>query len=300
MQKNIDFNEISVFVAVVEAGSFTRAAKQLEIPISTTSARVSSLEKRLGITLLQRTTRQLKLTQAGKDYFDLCVRGLADIERAEDFLLSTRAEPHGHLRITAPIYLGHHLLPLILKECLSKYPKMSIEVILKDRSMDLVGEGVDLAIRAGFLKDSSLIAKKVGDIDFMLFASPAYLKRKGTPKHPKDLRDHNCIQFAGVGRNEWTFSNGRSRCTVSVKDFMIADYVNTVKALVLDGNGIAPLPTFMCDKEESREKLVPLLTDWKASSRPIYFVYPPQKYPSLKMRAFMDIAFPYVQKELER
>lgn len=154
---------IDVFVKVVQAGSFSAAARLLAMPLTTVSGKVASLEKRLGITLIQRTTRKLNITQAGDAYFKHCVRALEEMNAGEKEILTTRSEPEGLLRITAPADLGHSLLPAVVRNYLKTYPKTQIELLLTDRVVDLVGEGVDLAIRVGPLKDSSLIARKFRD-----------------------------------------------------------------------------------------------------------------------------------------
>lgn len=295
----VDLNEISVFIKVVQAGSFTRAAKLLGMPISTVSARVASLEKRLGVTLLQRTTRQLKLTQAGLGYYEQCLQGLEEIYKAESDVTSNQTEPQGNLKITAPIFLGNSLLPKVISDSLKKYPKVKIEVILQDRAMDLIAEGVDLAIRAGDLKDSTLIARKLGVVHFAAFASPGYLKNKSTIKHPKDLREHTCLQFAPLGQYEWPFSNGKTHVNVQVQGNVVIDDLNLIKSLAIAGNGIALLPTYICESEMKRGRLVPVLPEWKSHPRQIHLVHPPQKFPSPKHKAFLELAINSIKKQLE-
>ena len=199
----IDLNEISVFVEVVKAGSFSQAAKKLKMPNSTVSHKVSSLEKRLGLTLLQRTTRKLNVTPAGQIYFKKCLNGFSEIELAEAEMASAQGEAQGLLRVTAPVELGGGILPEIISDFTAQFPKVTIELILTERRVDLLSESVDLAIRAGELKDSSLIAKKIGLAYFALFASPRYLKQKGTPTHPRELNQHKCLAFAPLGTDSW-------------------------------------------------------------------------------------------------
>ncbi|WP_408097722.1 LysR family transcriptional regulator [Peredibacter sp. HCB2-198] len=296
--QTIDLNEILVFIKVVQTGSFTHAAKHLGMPISTVSARVSSLEKRLGVTLLQRTTRQLKLTQAGHSYYEQSLRGLEEIQKAETDVTSNLAEPQGDLRITAPIFLANTLMPKVICESMKKYPKIKIELILQDRAVDLIAEGVDLAIRAGDLKDSTLIAKKLGIVHFSAFATSGYLKNKGPINHPKDLQEHVCLQFAPLGRHEWSFSNGKSRVNVPLKGKLVIDDLSMIKSLALSGNGVALLPTYICEEEVKKGRLVPLLTEWKSHSRAIHFVHPPQKFPSPKLKAFLELASDQIKEQL--
>src|SRR6201989_2253423 len=179
------FDAIPVFVKVVEAGSFSTAARLLCMPKTTVSAKIAALEQRLELKLIQRTTRKLHVTEAGMKYFHHCSTAVHEIELAAGALLSTHSEPTGLLRVTAPVDFGHVLLPLIARAYLAKYPGTSVELLVSNRFVDLVGEGVDLAIRACTLKDSSLVARRFLDVEARLWASPAYLRSFGTVSHPK-------------------------------------------------------------------------------------------------------------------
>lgn len=286
----MDLNEIQVFVKVAQTGSFTQAAKQLQMPNSTVSARVSSLEKRLGVTLIQRTTRKLNLTPAGRSYYENCQKGLEQIVGAENEVTAGQGEPSGRLRITTPANVASTLMPDILTRFLQQYPKVELELILVDRRVDLVAEGVDLAIRAGELKDSSLIAKKLGVSYFATFASPAYLKKFGVPKEPKEISQFQCIQFVGMGREKWEFTNNKNRVSVAMKQKIVVDDLHMAKALAIAGNGIALLPTFVCGAEAKSGKLVRVLPDWLSNSHPVSLVYPAQKFVSAKLQAFISFA----------
>ncbi len=288
--ENVDLNEVLVFVKVAQAGSFTLAAKQLNMPNSTVSARVSSLEKRLGVTLIQRTTRKLNLTEAGREYFERSLRGLGEIEGAENEVTASQGEARGSLRVTAPAMVGLSMLPEIVTKFLQMYPKVDLELILSDRTVDMVAEGIDLAIRGGDLKDSSLIAKKLGVSYFAPFASPAYLKKSGRPAHPKDLRAHRCLQFTPLGVEKWDFTNGKTRVSVAMPGKIVVDDLNMVKALAASGNGIALLPTFLCGSEAKSGKLVRVLPEWVSNMRPLHFVYPAQKFVTNKLQAFIALA----------
>jgi DNA-binding transcriptional LysR family regulator len=188
----MDLDGIAIFVKVLQAGSFSRAAKLLGMPNSTVSAKVSALEKRLGVTLLQRTTRKLRATQPGEAYYQRSLRALEELQAAENELETGRAEPKGLLRLTAPVEIGHSLLPALVHEFLRKHPRMEVELVVTNRVLDLVVDGIDLAIRAGPLEDSSLIAKRFDLGYFGLWASPDYLTKHAVPRHPKELTPHNC------------------------------------------------------------------------------------------------------------
>src|SRR5688572_15347363 len=192
----MDLDDIAVFVKVVQAGSFSKAARLLGMPNTTVSAKVARLEKRLGVTLIQRTTRKLHITPAGQAYFARCMRGISEIETAEAEISSATAEPRGLLRLTVTGDVAHSLLPPIAAEYVRKYPRLKIEVIVANRVVDLVGEGVDLAIRAAELRDSTLVARRFLSFTVNLWASPEYLELRGTPRAPADLDSHDCLVFS--------------------------------------------------------------------------------------------------------
>jgi DNA-binding transcriptional LysR family regulator len=292
----MDLNEINVFVKVAQAGSFTRAARELGIPNSTASARVSALERRLGVTLLQRTTRKLRMTEEGEAYARRAAQGLYEIARAESEVSLWQSEPQGILRVTTPIGVGTEFFANLVANFRKKYPKVSVEVLFADRTVDLVAEGIDVAIRAGGLKDSGLIARQVGTSVWAPVASPAYIKRCGMPSHPKDLREHACLQFTPLGADQWELTDGKHTVIVPLARQLAANEINFVKALALSGNGVALLNSHLCSSEIARGKLVRLLPAWHATVTPVYLVYPGQKFVPPKVRAFLDMA----QIELKR
>ncbi|WP_374000481.1 LysR substrate-binding domain-containing protein [Bdellovibrio bacteriovorus] len=296
----MDLNEIAIFVKVVQAGSFSAAAKQLEMPNSTVSAKISSLEKRLGVTLLHRTTRKLQITQAGQLFFERCQIGIDEIKAATDEVTQGQGEPQGLLKVTAPAIIGASLLKDVIAEFRRQYPKIQLELLLTDRRVDLISEGIDLAIRAGELKDSSLIAKKLGLSYFAPFASPTYLKKNGTPLHPKDLREHQCLQFTPLGKDHWEFLNkSRNKITVNLPGNLVIDDLNMIKDLALAGEGIALLPTFLCGPESKNKKLVRILPEWRSDLRPVSFVYPPQRFPQPRLQAFITCTSELLKERLK-
>lgn len=295
----IDLNEVAVFIKVVQTGSFSQAAQQLGMPNSTVSFKVSSLEKRLSMTLIQRTTRKLNITPAGQAYFKRCLQGLEEIQAAEQEMASIQGEPQGLLRITAPIELGSSVLPDLISDYTKKYPKVRIEVILASRHVDLIAENVDLAIRAGELKDSSLIAKKIGSVYFAPLASPKYLKAKGTPTHPRELKQHQCLQFSPIGHDEWKLVGPKGSLNVALSAKIMVDDLALVKLLALKGDGIALLPTHLCYNDVQSGKLVRLLPEWRTALTPVHFVYPAQKYVAPKLSAFMAMATETLKKSFQ-
>lgn len=285
---------IEVFVKVVQCGSFSAAAKLLGMPVTTVSGKLAALEKRLGITLLHRTTRKLSITQEGEAYFSHCVRALEEVDAAEKKLFTTRMEPEGLLRITTTPDIGHMVLPPIIRNYLRAFPKTQIELILTARIVDLVGEGVDLAIRAGKLKDSSLIAKKFIDVEVFLFASNVYIKKNGFPKKPQDLKDHSLIALKSFP-NPLSFVKDRKSVKIPFQSRIVVDDMEAVKVFVMDGDGLGILPSLICDQELKSGKLIKILPEWSlnfgfGSKGHFSFVYPPQRYISPKIQSFIQMA----------
>jgi len=286
----MDLDGIEVFVKVVEAGSFNQAAKLLGMPNSTVSAKVSALEKRLGVTLLQRSTRKLHPTEAGKSYFEQCVQALRQLETAESELTSAQKEPRGLLRLTAPADIGHSLLATLVPAFLGKYPKMEVDVTVTNRVLDLIAEGIDLAIRAGELTDSRLIAKRFSVGHFGLWASSSYLKSRGLPAHPKHLTEHECLRFSLFKDNEVELTRGKEKSRVTLAGRLRADDFETLKSLALRDAGIAYLPSFLCAEESRQQRLERVLPDWLGAAVTFSFVYPAQRFVSPKVRAFIGAA----------
>jgi DNA-binding transcriptional LysR family regulator len=286
----MNLNEIAVFIKVVELGSFSQAAKNLGMPNSTVSSKVSSLEKRLNTTLIQRTTRKLLVTPAGQAYYKRCVQGLEEIRAAEEELAQGRGEPQGLLRITGPVELGNNIFPKLISEYTKKYPKVRVEVILTDRRVDLIAESIDLAIRAGDLKDSTLMAKKVGETKFVLVATPKYLKANGTPAHPRDLLQHQCLQFTPIGIDQWKLVSSKGSFNAPVKGRIIVNDLNTLRNHALLDDGIAFVPNFFIYPEVKAGKLVRVLGDWRSAVAPMHFVYPAQRFVTPKLSAFIAMA----------
>jgi DNA-binding transcriptional LysR family regulator len=286
----MDLDSIAVFVKVVKAGSFSKAARLLGMPNTTVSANVARLEKRLGVTLIQRTTRKLHITPAGQAYFAKCQRGLAEIETAEAELSSATAEPRGLLRITVTGDVAHSLLPPIAASYVRTYPHASIEIIVANRVVDLVGEGVDLAIRAAELKDSTLIARKLMSFTGGLWASRGYLSQRGTPKSPSDLDQHEYLVFSRVATKTLRLSDGRQTVDIPLTGRIIVDDLETMRALVLQGEGIGGLPGFLARQYAEDSTLVRVLPQWTWATGALSFVYPSQPFVPAKVRAFIDLA----------
>lgn len=295
----MDFNQVAVFVKVVQAGSFSAAARFLGLPVSTVSNRVAMLEKRLGVTLLQRTTRRLHLTDAGQMYYEHASAGLAHMFDAEAAVTEALAEPCGLLRITAPVDVGNQILSSILGQMRSQWPKVDVELVLMNRYVDLVAEGVDVAIRTGPLKDSTLVAKSVGIARWAVFASPAYLDSAAVIDSPQALRHHSCLQFTPLGKEAWVLHDTSNSVTVSLARQVLVNDVGLIMAMVLAGDGVALLPVYLCRKACEEGRLVRVLPEWYAKADPIHIVYPRQRFMPPRLRAFVDLASMELRKWLE-
>jgi DNA-binding transcriptional LysR family regulator len=286
----MELDAIAVFVKVVQAGSFSQAARVLGMPNTTVSAKVARLEKDLGVPLIRRTTRKLHVTPAGEAYFARCVRGLAEIEAAQAEISSASTEPRGPLRITVPGEVAHSLLPPLVARYVRKYPAVDIEVIVANRTVDLLAEGIDLAVRAGQLKDSTLIARRLLPIRGRLWASAAYLSRRGTPRKPAELDQHECLVFSRLNRQKLRLTDGERTFDVPLKQRIVVDDLETLRALLVQGTGIGPQPDFLTCDHGGGDKLEPVLPRWTWSRGALSFVYPSQPFVPANVRAFIDLA----------
>jgi DNA-binding transcriptional LysR family regulator len=243
----MDLNRIAVFVAVVETESFTGAASKLGVPKSSVSRSVSQLEDDLGVRLLNRTTRKLSLTEAGRELHLRALPAIQGLEEAGAMAMSARVEPRGTVRLTAPPEMAG-VLPRLVVEFTRAHPKVSVSVSLSQRVVDLVAEGFDLGVRAGKLEDSSLIARKLASTDLALFAAPSYLARREPPKSMADLATHECVLFrAKSGRNAWTLTGPRGEESVEVTGQIETDALFFVAEAAISGAGIALLPEEIAD-----------------------------------------------------
>lgn len=288
----MDLNDIVVFIKVVELGSFTRAAQNLGFPKSTVSTKVSQLERRLGVSLIHRTTRKISLTEIGKQFYDRCAQNIQNLKNAEEEITFSKTSPSGKIRVSAPIFLGSYFLPSIIAEFRKNFEKVEIELLLTDRSVDLIAESVDLVIRAGRLQDSSLISKKIGSTYFSLYASPSYLKKNEKILHPKDLRHHRCIQFTPLGKEKWIFTHPDLNQTVTVPlngEYLVDD-LSAIKKMIQLHLGIGLLPVFSCKDEVESKDLVAVLPGWRTEIQPIHFVYPNRQFLLPKIKQFMICA----------
>src|SRR5262245_59934518 len=286
----LDLDAVAVFVKVVQAGSFSLAAKQLGIPNSTVSARVSRLEKRLGVTLLQRTTRRSRLTEAGDTYFRLAAQAVDQLTNAEAGIGAAQAEPHGSLRITAPSDPAPSWIAELIAGFRKQHPKVDVEIVYTDQLLDLLAERIDVALRPGHLRDSRLVARRIGWCYWMLFASPSYLRKAGAPSHPRQLRAHSLLQFTKRGREHWRLGSGSKVVAIPRPRHVLANDTSLVRHLALAGNGIALIPLHICREDVRAGRLVHVLPDWAGKADPVHLIYVSQKFVPAKIRTFVDYA----------
>lgn len=283
-------DEIAVFVQVVEAGSFTAAARKRAVPKSTLSRGVTRLEDALRTPLLVRTARRVTLTDAGRAFYERVAPHVAGLRDAAQVAGEREEQPRGTLRVTAPVDVGEALLGDIFVRFLARYPQLRLDVDLSARQVNLVEEGFDVALRATQkLKDSSLIARKVADLEFHAFASAGYLTRKGTPRTPEELTRHDCVLFRPVdGHSEWSLASEGAERRVAVTGRSGGNELAFVRAMVRAGAGVGLLPAFYASTDVTQGSLVRVLPTWWTPSGSLYMVYAGARHIPRKVVAFRD------------
>jgi len=286
-----NLTDIAIFVQVVDSGSFTAAAERLELSKSVVSKYITRLENKLGVRLLNRTTRRLSLTEAGRIFYSRSLRGLQQIEEAENEVLCLQDAPRGTLRLNTPMSFGIlHIAPQ-LADFLALYPELSVDMNLDDRKVDLVEEGFDLAVRISDLPDSSLVARRLGPCRHVVCATPDYLQRYGIPRTPEDLRKHNTITYRyQESPNEWHFLSPEKEGYVSVPVSGSIQMNNSLalRETLLQGVGITLTPTFVVGPDIRAGRLQPVLSNYHTAELSIYIIYPQRRHLSPKVRAFID------------
>jgi DNA-binding transcriptional LysR family regulator len=280
---------MKVFATVVETGSFAAASNRLDLSRSMASKYVAHLEEHLGTRLLQRTTRKLTLTESGSGYYERCQQILADIAEAEQGATHLTAAPRGTLRMTIPVSFGVlHMGPLVA-DYLKQYPDVKIDMLLSDHRVDLIEEGLDLAVRIGAMPESGLIAKKLASDRVAICGSPDYFARHGVPVTPQDLVHHNCLLYSYTpSGDEWKMAGPDGEHTVKVAGSLRATNGEMVKLAALGGIGLIRQPLFLAAAEIRAGRLVEVLTEYRSYDLGVYAVYPSRKHLSAKVRTFVD------------
>lgn len=284
-----DLNGMSLFVKVVESKSFSEAAEKLEISPSAVSKRISRLEDRLGVQLLNRTTRRLGLTEAGAAFYERSARILTEVEEAEALVSTLRKAPRGLLRVAVPMLLGQMQIAPLATPFLARFPEMRLELVFMDRAADLIEEGLDVAIRVDDLPDSTLVARRLAPHRRVLCGAPAYFERNGVPQTPEELVRHNCLTYGPHHPSrEWFFNTATGRRAVEVHGTLLANNAEGLRQAALGGLGMALLPTFLVGGDLSAGLLRPVLSEYVSADTAIYAVYPQHRHQSPKVRAFVD------------
>ena len=280
---------MQLFARVVETGSYTAAAEQLEISRALASKLVQALEDQLGVRLLHRTTRRLSLTEAGQNYYQRVAEILAQLAEAEAEAAELQLEPRGRLRVSAPMSFSILHLGAALADFQRKYPRVELELNLNDRVVDLVEDGFDLAIRIGRLADSSLVARRLAGSQIVAVAAPAYLAWHGMPSHPDDLAHHNCLDYTlSPRRDEWQFARGEERVNVRVRGNLHVNNGDMIALAAAQGLGVALSPAFIVHDALRRGDLVRVLPEWQLPDIGVYAVYPAGRSLPAKTRSLID------------
>lgn len=291
----VDLNAMAIFAQVVQSGSFSAAAKRLAMPLSTVSRKISELESSLNAKLLERSTRSLRLTEIGTIYYDHCRRGMEEFSTANLLVENRQNEVSGVLRISLPPNLAESLFIPIIGLFQKQYPKTKIEVLISERIVDLVEDGVDLSFRVGPLRDSSLIARRLLSYRHVLVASPAYLAKYGSPESPSELAMHRLIAFGfwGEKKKQWTMLNGKKKETLTFEPVVsINDYLAIQHAVTLN-QGVAEIPFVLCKESLGQNIMVEVLPEWSFREINLQVVHTGTKNMSRLMRLFVDACIQY-------
>ncbi len=285
-----DLGSMAIFARVIEAGGFSTAARDLGVSKSSVSKQVSRLEDRLGVRLLNRTTRRLSLTEAGAAFYEGCQRVLSEAEAAKEAVSHLASAPRGELKVNAPMSFGIMHLGPALPEFLERFPELDVQMVLNDRVVDLIDEGFDVGVRITRLLDSSLIARRLAPNRLVACAAPSYLKKHGAPGHPDDLRRHNCLGYSySKTPGVWQFRSESSRHKVTVKGRFTANNGDVIQAALLAGCGIAIQPSFIAGDDLRSGRLVRLFEGYQVGDESaVHAVFPANRNLSPKVRVFVD------------
>ena len=280
-----------VFVAISEAGSFSAAARALGAPVASVSRKLAALESHLGARLLSRTTRRVALTEAGERYREACQRVLAEIDEADRGASGDAREPRGALRVTAPIAFGRlHVLPVVL-EFLRAHPRVDVRLLLADRNLEWIDEGLDVAVRIGALPDSSLVAARVGSVRRITCASPGYLRERGTPARPEDLSTHDCVTFDTLASAErWSFPTKRGLRSVAVRSRLCVSTAEAAIDAAAAGLGVTRVLSYQAADAIESGRLTRILERFEPTPSPVQVIHAEGRTPRAKVRAFVSLA----------
>jgi LysR family transcriptional regulator for bpeEF and oprC len=287
-----NLGDIVTFVRVVASGSFVAAANQLGVTPSAVSKSVSRLEERLGIRLLNRTTRSLSPTDVGTAFYARCQALVTQLQDAEAEVVETRQRPRGRLRVDMPLTLAREYVIPALPRFLAQFPDVTLQLSFSDRLSDMVNEAIDICVRVGELTDSRLVARRLWNPDVVAVASPDYLARRGTPVEPEDLKDHDCVRFFNPNNGrviEWAMARNGVVKQVSVSGRILVDSPEALLETAISGAGIAPVMGFMTERPVAAGLLVRVLPEWRyAIERPVSALFVKDRHPTPKVQAFLE------------
>ncbi len=295
----MDLELTRIFVKVVQNGSFSKAADLLKLPKSTVSKSISRLENETGTKLLTRTTRSLTLTASGRAFYDSSLGPIQILEDAQKSLYGSDSLISGLVRITAPEDLGSQLLAPKLAELTLKHESLRFELRYTDEVLDLVKDGIDLAVRIGKPSESSFKIKKAGEITLITVASPKYLKNRDRLKHPKDLADHSTLTYSDQAFRKWSLRSDQSTATVSIEPKISSNQMTSLIASAVSGGGIALVPSYLCKKEIAAGRLVHVLPEWRSPGLPVSVITPLAPSSSARLKVTVDYLLEALKGELE-
>jgi DNA-binding transcriptional LysR family regulator len=294
MNARTDKNAMALYVKVVEGGSFSKAAAHEGVPVSTLSRKIAELEQALGVRLLERSTRQLRMTDIGRDYFELCRRGLTEFEAADALISDRRTEISGRLRISVPPSMSDLVIVPLLAAFRKDYPKVVVHCLVTERDVDHIADGVDVSLRVGHRNDSSLVAPTVAILRPRLVASPGYLAGAEALTHPHQIVPHVNVAFSRWERPvQWSLRCGDDTVQVKPEPHLVLNDYAGVQQGVVDGLGISEVPSFICEAALNDGRLVEVLPEWHFATIALAATYPSNRYLSPLVRAFKDFCTEY-------
>jgi DNA-binding transcriptional LysR family regulator len=291
---------METFVRIVDRGSLTAASEALRTSLPSVVRTLAALEAELDVRLLNRTTRRIALTDEGREYYERSKRVLAEVVEAEEALSARRVAPKGRLRLTTPVLFGRLHVSPVTAEFIARYPAVQVDLLLLDRVVDLVEEGIDVGVRIGSLPDSSLVATLVGQTRRVVCASPAYLKRAGTPKLPTDLDKHRCINFSGLSPgHEWQFGTGANAMGVTVSPALASNQIDVALDACVRGVGLGQFLCYQVQALLDAGQLKRALGEYEPAPQPIHLIYPHTRLLSANVRAFVDWTVPRLRARVQ-
>jgi DNA-binding transcriptional LysR family regulator len=282
-------NAMATFVRIVDKGSLTAAAEGLDTSVPSVVRTLAALERALGVRLLNRTTRRLSLTDEGAQYLDHCRVILSAVQDFELGLASGHAQPRGRLALTSSVMFGRRYVAPIAADFIERHPEVTADLLFVDRVVSLVDEGIDVAVRIGHLKDSSLVAIRVGAVRRVVCASPEYLQRHGVPRKPADVTKHACVRHTGLApRSEWHFRVGRRDVAVPISAAMTCNEIDSALTACTRGVGVGMFLSYQVAPASDAGELQYVLEDFETEPLPVHVVYPQTRLMSARVRAFVD------------